>query len=134
MKILDRNAKIHGLHKLLVIRYSEVPDSDRVYSKVFRVLDSDRVPDDVQTVYNSALCTRVCVCVGGGWWGGGLEAWWPSGEDICPRTLKVVRSSPTSSWCFFIMHQPPSIPSCKMGTQRSQPLSAKKSETLLKHE
>ena len=50
------------------------------------------------------------VCV----WGG--EAWWPSGQDICPRTLKVVRSSPTSAWYFFIMHQPPSSPSCKMGT------------------
>ena len=54
-----------------------------------------------------------CVCVGGG---GGGGAWWPSGQDICPRMLKVVRLSPTSAWCFFIMHQPPSSPRCKMGT------------------
>ena len=57
------------------------------------------------------MCVCVCACVhvcG--------EAWWPSGHDICPRTLNVVRSSPTSAWCFFIMHQPPSSPSCKMGT------------------
>ena len=63
----------------------EVPDSDWVYSKVFRVLDSDRVPDDVQTVYNSALCTRVCVWGGGGgWWG---EAWRPGGLVVRTSVL-----------------------------------------------
>ena len=57
------------------------------------------------------VCVRVsqcvCVCVCG-------EAWWPSGQDICPRALKVVRSSPTSAWCFFLSCiNPPAHPAVK---------------------
>ena len=69
-------------------------------------------------MHHSLMYMYTCVCGGGGGGGGpgglvvrtsvlGHWAWWPSGQDICPRTLKVVRSSPTSAWCFSSCTNPP---------------------------
>ena len=95
---------------------AQLVETDRTVDEMKqRKSDSEKEKERYELVCGCVcvVCVCLCVCVWGGGGGGGEEAWWPSGQDICPRTLKVVRSSPTSAWCFFIMHQPPVRPAVK---------------------